>query len=698
MKVRTHRSILLLMLLAAITPLAAQDTLVAPPEENINQRIIEDVVEQIGEEEDFDFNTQFEQLNNYVRKPLNLNRVTAQDLYELGLLTPQQVSQFMRYREMAGDLLVIEELQAVPTFDLNTIERILPYVTVRGEIDDFNVPLGEMLYKGQNALIFRARTLLEEQRGFKVNEATGEPNFTGDPFQLYARYQYDYDGRLKYGITMEKDAGEGFLDEYNPYGFDYYSAHFYIHNLNKTVKDIAIGDFEAKFGQGLTMWSGFGFGKSSFVMNTKRIGRAIKNYSSVNEFAFLRGAGATINLNDNWEVTAFASYKNRDANVASFDTLEQEVLEVSSLQTSGLHRTLSEIDDEGSIREFVSGASIQYNISNNAYVAANGVFTQYSAPLNRSDATYNVLRFQDSSLLNLSLDYSYVYKNINFFGETAMNPTGGWATLNGLLIGLNRITDLAILHRNFQPDYHVIYTNTFAETSGTSNEIGTYIGLQVQPSRRWQYSFYFDAWRHPWLRFQVDAPSTGVEYLGQITFKPKRGTQLYLRVRDEIKQRNTRDDGDNFNTLTEQRRINTRLHFQHKFTKALEWRTRLEMVHYKQDDQWEEGWMMYQDLIYKPWATNYYFTTRFALFETDSYNSRIYAYENDLLYSFSIPPYYYRGSRFYFNITYRPIRAITLQARYARSRFYNQETISSGNTEIDGNTRSEVKFLIRYKF
>lgn len=686
----------LILALATVAAYGQPADSLAPPSDN--QRLIEDAVEQVGEENDFDFNTQFEDLQAYARKPLNLNTVDAATLGELGLLTPVQIGQLMRYRALVGPLMVIEELQAVPSFDLHTIEQILPFVTVRGQRDDYTKSVREMLRGGKSMLLLRTTRTLEQQAGYRTDEGDEAPDFAGSPYQLYTRYQYQYGQHLSWGVTAEKDAGEAFGGPSNPYGFDFYSAHFYLHDLNRRVRDVAIGDFEAKFGQGLIMWSGFGFGKSSLVMNVKRGGRAIRRYTSVNESAFLRGAGATIGLSANWELTAFTSFKNRDANVTEIDTIADEALEVSALQLSGLHRTAGEIADEAQLQEWTSGLSLRRKLGMAGHIAANVVYTQFSAPLQRSDAPYNQFRFQADRLLNASLDYSYIWRNFNLYGETAMSDNGGLATVNGLLIGLSDAVDFSVMQRRYAPDFHAIYTNGFGETRGTSNEEGLYVGLQVQPSRRWQFSAYADTWRHPWLRFQVDAPSSGHEYLIQATHRPRRGAQLYVRFRHEVKERNAQQVDGPVRGLVEQVRTQGRLHFQYPISKGLEWRSRLEVSRFALEDRREWGWMVYQDLNIKPLDFPVDVTTRWALFDTEGFDTRIYAYESDLLYSFSIPPYQYQGSRFYVNVSYRPIKPLLVQLRYARTRFFDRETVGSGNLEIDGSARSDVRLLVRWRW
>ena len=85
------------------------------------------------------------------------------------------------------------------------------------------------------------------------------------------------------------------------------------------------------------------------------------------------------------------------------------------------------------------------------------------------------------------------------------------------------------------------------------------------------------------------------------------------------------------------------------------------------------------------------------MFDTDVYDSRIYAYEHDVLYSFSVPAYYYRGSRAYLIVTYDIGRWSGLTVRLAQTFYINRDTSGSGLNEIDGPTRTEVKAQWRVK-
>ena len=89
---------------------------------------------------------------------------------------------------------------------------------------------------------------------------------------------------------------------------------------------------------------------------------------------------------------------------------------------------------------------------------------------------------------------------------------------------------------------------------------------------------------------------------------------------------------------------------------------------------------------------------RYALFETEDYDSRIYAYEPDVLYAFSVPAHYGSGQRYMLVVKYRFHRELSAWLRFSETAYFDRTTIKSGWEEIDGNKQTKVKVLLRYKF
>ena len=112
----------------------------------------------------------------------------------------------------------------------------------------------------------------------------------------------------------------------------------------------------------------------------------------------------------------------------------------------------------------------------------------------------------------------------------------------------------------------------------------------------------------------------------------------------------------------------------------------------------ETGTLILQDFIFKPPMKKISLNARFALFDTDSYNSRIYSYENDVLYFYRIPAYFNRGARIYFTGRCKIKKGIDLWIRWSRWSYRNIDQISSGLNEIQGNTKSEIRAQLRFQF
>lgn len=677
---------------------------------------LEDFLQNAESDENFDFNTLFEQLEIYLDDPINLNTADESLLKELQLLNDRQIQDLLQYRQTYGDLIALQELQSIPSFDLPTIRRILPFVTVGSDIDDYRIPLGEMIRRGKNELYLRWFRILEEQKGYRplVEGETGE-RYLGAPYQFYTRFKHSYSNRLSYGFTAEKDRGEEFFTGSNRAGFDYYSAHFYLRNYNKNLKALALGDYNVSFGQGLILYSGFGYGKSASVMSVKRGGRTIRPYTSVNEALFMRGGAATIGIGDHWEITALASWRRRDANLVAQDTLDNEefFLQFSSFNDLGYHRRPGEIADENAIGQFTLGGQLKYQWTL-GHIALNGLRDQFDAPLIRNARPYNQFYFNGDRLHNFSVDYSYIFQNLNFFGETARSGNGRIATINGLLIGLDRRADLSVVYRYLPKDYQALNANPFAESIGGRNEKGLYLGLEVRPVKNWTLNLYYDSWKNDWLTFTADAPGRGTEYRARLTYYLKRQLRVYLEARQETKPRNISGAETPFNNPANRRLFQTRLHIANQISKSLELRNRIDWGYFDDGSQSQGdgndgrslrlrptkqyGFLVLQDVIFRPVNFPVSFTARYAIYDTDGYAIRFYHFENDLLYTFSIPAYYNKGTRFYLNVRYRPTPRLTLEARYAQTYWANQTSIGSSLEEIDGPRRSEVRAQVKLRF
>src|SRR5690606_14964502 len=257
---------------------------------------------------------------------------------------------------------------------------------------------------------------------------------------------------------------------------------------------------------------------------------------------------------------------------------------------------------------------------------------------------------------------------------------------------------LALPYRNYQRDYHSFFNQGVAEGSVASNEQGFYSGLVYHPSRAIERVFYGDFFRFPWLRYRVDAPSRGVDLLTQFTYTWYKRANVAIRYRYRQREENAAMELPH-HRVVDVLRQQLRISGQYKIGEAWQMRNRVELTHYrKEGDATEMGWIAYQDVIFKPMAGRLSGNVRIAVFDTPGYNSRIYAFENNVLYAYSFPLYHNSGIRTYINMRCRVARKVDVWLRYATFIYRGVEEVGRGLGTIEGNQRSDVRVQLRWQF
>ena len=664
-----------------------------PASTTTTEQQLENITEN-SEDQETEDDSYLQQLNQLQRNPVNINKADETFFKELRILTALQIHSFLTYRSLLGKLISLYELQAVPGWDLLTIQKIKPFISVsdnQGLFDD----IGKRLQNGDHTLLFRVSQTLEKSKGYLQDAGTSRNFYRGSPQRLFARYKYVYKNLLQYGILAEKDAGEEFFKGGQRQGFDFYSAHLFVRNAG-IVKSLALGDFTVNMGQGLTQWMSLAFKKGPDIMAVKRQSSILRPYNSAGEIFFHRGAGITIGKN-NWQATLFGSVRKVDANFNSDTTNGQDEF-VSSLQTSGLHRTRGEIEDKGSQRQLAFGGNFSYRLKR-LHLGVNAVQFSLKYPLQKANDPYNLFALSGKNFGNYSVDYSYTYKNLHFFGEAALTGKNYPALVSGLLLSVANNVDMSFLYRNISKGYQSLYTNAFTENTFPTNEKGFFTGISIKPHMNWRIDAYMDIYKFPWLKFRVNSPTQGKDYMVQLNYRPNRVFEIYTRYKMELKYINYNPDVLTISPVVAHPKKNWRTHLSYKLNTSVTFRTRAEVIWFdKKGRAQEQGFLLYTDLLYKPLMKAFSGNIRLQYFETEGYNSRLYAYENDVLYSFSIPVFYDKGYRVYVNVNYDINKKMAIWARLARSVFPDQNKVGSGLDEISANHRTEVKFQVLYKF
>lgn len=648
-------------------------------EEILIKEFIDGLVEDLPE--DLDLSEINERLLYFSKHPINLNQTTPEELKSLFFLSALQVANFFTYLSANGKLIDVLELQAVPGFNGKTIQNLLPFVKLNEDELKEKITVKNLKKFGENDLVIRVARILETQKGFR--DLTGS-KYLGTPEKLLLRYKYNFSNRVLLSLVAEKDAGE----KLNPF----LTANLTINTVG-FVKRLSIGDYSLQFGQGLTLWSGFGFGKGPDVTSIAKKDDGLKSYSSANEYSFFRGIGAKVSLSKEFELTTFLSSRTHDATVR----LNEEGNEIiATLNETGYHRTLNELNSKKTVNQKIYGAVVEYR-HKNLNVGVISYQSHYSKVFLANDQPYQIFNFNGKQLFNVGFYYNYAFKNIYFFGEAARGLKRGSAMMNGLLISLSNSISAVMLYRKYEKDYHNFFNQGPAESNGF-NENGLYAGINISPSRKWTLSAYADYFRFPWLKFRVDAPSQGYEILAQVSYVPSKKFRATIRYKSELKQQNT-DTEVSLNFLDPVIRRSYRADVTWKLTNSIALQNRIEVANYQKSTLPAEfGYLVYQDLSFSPSRSKLSGNFRVGYFNAPSYNSRLYAYEDDILYNFTFGMYNGNGIRNYVNLKYKLLKSVVLWARYALFYYKDTTTVGSGLDEINGNKKSEVKFQLRYQF
>lgn len=162
-----------------------------------------------------------ERLSDLLRSPLRINMVERSRLLESGLMSPYQVASLLDYRSRCGDVLSSVELSAVDGFNDVFVKKISPFISLES-----NLPAG----KRHSDKVYLTNDLAV-RGGLKFSQNSPD-------------WKYGFKYRLSVGDKWKLSVG--MTEEYYTGSLSYSSSKL----------DVILGDFNARFGQGLAMWSG----------------------------------------------------------------------------------------------------------------------------------------------------------------------------------------------------------------------------------------------------------------------------------------------------------------------------------------------------------------------------------------------------------------------------------------------------------
>ncbi len=649
---------------------------------------MEELAESLAETEDAisESSLLLEDLSYYTSHPIYINRTSEDELLRLNFLNFKQVRSIITYRQKYGQILTLKELSVLGDFSEELLRKMEPFVRFNQERDSLQKKWDNVI---RQSLLTRIKGTYPTSVGYLSTKGK-PPAYSGSPYSYFTRYRGEIGRWLEIGITAENDAGEDFFRKSNKSGFDFLSG-FMSWNGKGFIRKVVVGDYHLRFGQGVNLWSGGGVSYASDLSSLMRSGEGIRPYSSSDENLFFRGAAVQLDVKP-VKFSFFFSDKRRDANTEQ-DTLGLNF--ITSFRTDGLHRTISEVADEKIVNERMFGGYSDFRFNNWRF----GILAsclKFGLPVSKGDAPYKAKSFEGDVNCNFGADYHLILNQISFFGEMGLSQNLKPALVCGMIWRAHPQFSLSFLYRYYDPAFQSFNSGAFAEGSGGRNEEGLYAAFEYYPASKVKIGGQADLFYFPWMTYQTITPAQGCALAFQAEVTLRRNLMVYLHTRFVSKPQKI----SGVSGVPEQWDESTakwRTHYDWKISDQVQLRGRFEYVSYQFNKCKEDGYLIYQDLIYtaslklKCWL-------RMAYYHTAGYNSRVYSYENDLLYYFAIPEFHGKGIRTYVNLKWQPgkLLAVYLKAGYTLRR--GATSLGSGNDATQGNCRLDVRGQIYLKF
>lgn len=634
-------------------------------------------------------------LESLKSSPLDLNSVTQEEIESIPFINSIIAKNIIQYRTQNNGFRYKKELLKVEgiTDDLYNLVKV--YFVVRRAKEDFVVTDYGTIESDRSRirtgvfenLSINFRSRFQQDLQTKAGYLNG--NYPGSKSKVYNRLNgvYDYNRfRIEGNLVMEKDPGETTLTDF--------VSGFVELRTNKFLKQLVVGDYSLNFGQGIGMWTSLGFSKGIETVNTiKKHSIGIDSYSSVNESQFFRGTATRLNYN-NFDFYAFFSSNYYDA---TYDTILNTI---SSFYFDGYHRTISEKSRANTVKENLFGGRILY-FTDEVKLG----FTYWSSNFSKNispDTSKGLYLFNGSYAQMASFDYDVVFKNFNLFGEVARSHQGVYAGISSLQFSFSKLMDAIVTYRYYPEDFVPVHSFGFGEMNGnTQNETGIYTGISIYPLKGLVLNAYYDQFKFPYRSYFVPVPISGNDVLANVDWKIFKYFRLSVKYKNENKE-DVITIQDEFNRaikkIVTRNQTNLRIGFEYLMDNIrLKSRYEYVFVNYSQFEPANKGYLFFTDVNFKL-LKGLTLSSRLIFFETDTYDSRIYEYEEDIKGVMSNIGLYGKGRRWYLLVRYKPFNFLEGAFKYSETYLDGVKTIGSGNEMIFSDINNRFNFSLELLF
>ena len=336
---------------------------------------------------------EMERFDHFLSHPLRINIDSRSKLLSSGLMSRYQVASLEDYRSRNGDVLSFSELSMIEGFNPEYVAALKPFLSLVGQGRPGEIPDSSISVR---------------------NDAMARVTVKADGLNYGAKY------RLTYGEKAELMAAGRTPSSW--------SAGMVFYGSRRAWKAV-MGDYNLRFGQGLTMWSGLSLTGFSSSSSFYRRPTGLSPSFSWSGTGSHRGVAADCQIG-RFVLTSFASFPGLR------DLCDGRKCHVS----------------------FLGGVNL-------GYFGRNGQIS--------------VTAFGERGGGAVSTDFRFNHKGFDFFGETAFDVASDKVAVTaGSVIPLGGGWKLSGVARYYPSDYKLEYSGGVRSWTRTSDEIGAAFGLE----------------------------------------------------------------------------------------------------------------------------------------------------------------------------------------------------------------------------
>lgn len=447
-----------------------------------------------------------------------------------------------------------------------------------------------------------------------------------------------------------------------------------------------MGDYDLQGGYGLLYGRQVYGNKAQALSKVSGNVTTFRAHTSTQESDFFRGLAASY-CSKGWQMMAFVSYRKLDGRTqAGTDT-------VRTILTTGLHRTLSEINSRRTLGCLTSGVQIVYS-KKQWGIGLDGCVAHFNSVVWPKVQIYNRHYFRGRTAGNVAANYYVSQRRWNCQGDIAFDANGHIATQHSLSWNVGTKLNIGAQYRQFSPRFVSLYGKAIQQNTRVANEQGLLATVRYLPQKKLELIGYLDVFRFPCPTFNSRFDNAkGIEGMLQSLAQIGAGWQLMARYQIRSKQQTY-----NYKSMVLKEyvmRHKIRLSSLFKATRG-DVAVQLDAAYTaKQRGTSSKGIMASCRGSYK---ANKRVTAKafMGIFFTDDTDSQLYVYEPQLLYTSSFNGYAYHGMRGVLLCSWQVLKSVALSVRASSIHYFNKSSISSRLDLISSSWKNDLALQLRW--